>query len=102
MRQTLDIVAWRELAWTNAQRLAAAPNAAARRAVAGDIGRNAVAMARRIQAALPATAAVNRRRDAFCRRAQPTPRAHLRPESPVRGRRALAVAVARGTEAARR
>jgi hypothetical protein len=64
----LDIVAWRELAWANAQRLAAAPNASARRAVAADIGRHAVAMARRIQAAFPATRAQSRKRDAFCER----------------------------------
>jgi hypothetical protein len=61
----LDIIAWRELAWTNAQRLAAAPDRAARRAVAADIDRHAVWMARRIKAAFAATDAA--RRDAFCR-----------------------------------
>jgi hypothetical protein len=61
----LDIVAWRELAWTNAQRLAAAPDRAARRVVAADIDRHSVWMARRIKAAFRATAA-NTRRDAFC------------------------------------
>ena len=63
----LDIVAWRELAWTNAQRLAAAPDRAARRDVATDIDRHAVWMARRIKAAFRATDAANARRDAFCR-----------------------------------
>jgi Family of unknown function (DUF5995) len=63
----LDIVAWRELAWTNAQRLAAAPDRAARREVATDIDRHAVWMARRIKAAFRATDAATARRDAFCR-----------------------------------
>jgi hypothetical protein len=63
----LDIFAWRELAWTNAQRLAAAPDRAARRAVATDIDRHSVWMARRIKAAFRATDADNTRRDAFCR-----------------------------------
>ena len=63
----LDIAAWRELAWNNAQRLAAAPDRAARREVAHDIDRHGVWMARRIRAALRATEATNARRDAFCR-----------------------------------
>lgn len=63
----LDIVAWRELAWTNAQRLAAAPDRAARREIAHDIDRHAVWMARRIKAAFRASDAANARRDAFCR-----------------------------------
>jgi hypothetical protein len=56
--------------------MATAPNASARRAVAADIERHAVVMARRIKAALPATGPDNRRRDAFCRRLQRTTRAH--------------------------
>jgi hypothetical protein len=64
---TFDIVGWRERAWTNAQRLAAAPDRAARRAVATDIERHSVWMARRIKAAFRTTAAANARRDAFCR-----------------------------------
>jgi hypothetical protein len=64
---SLDIVAWRELAWDNAQRLAAAPDRAARRAVAAGIDRHAIWMARRIKAAFPATRPANERRDAFCR-----------------------------------
>jgi hypothetical protein len=66
-RLSLDIVAWRELAWDNAQRLAAAPDRAARRAVAAGIDRHAVWMARRIKEAFRAGKAVNERRDAFCR-----------------------------------
>lgn len=68
----LDIFAWRELAWTNAQRLAAAPDRAARREVASDIDRHAVWMARRIKAAFRATDAANARRDAFCRSSEPS------------------------------
>jgi Family of unknown function (DUF5995) len=64
---SLDIVAWRERAWDNAQRLAAAPSRAARRAVAAEIDRHSVWMARRIKAAFRATRAANERRDAFCR-----------------------------------
>jgi len=65
---SLDIFAWRELAWTNAARLAAAPDRAARRTVAARIERHSLRMARRIRAAFPVTAAANRRRDAFCSR----------------------------------
>lgn len=61
----LDIVGWRERAWINAQRLAAAPDRAARRAVAAAIERRSIRMARRIRAAFPATDST--RRDAFCR-----------------------------------
>ena len=64
----LDIAAWRELAWNNAQRLAAAPDRAARREVAAGIDRHAVWMARRIKAAFRATDSGNARRDAFCQR----------------------------------
>jgi len=63
---SLDVFAWRELAWNNAARLAAAPDAAARRSIAAGIERHSIAMARRIRAAFPATAAANRARDAFC------------------------------------
>jgi hypothetical protein len=63
---SLDIFAWRELAWRNAARLRAARTRAARRRVAAGIERHSVAVARRIRAALPATAAANRARDAYC------------------------------------
>lgn len=62
----LDVLAWRERAWTNAARLAAAPDAAGRRAVAAEIERHSVALARRIKAAFPATRAANRARNRFC------------------------------------
>jgi hypothetical protein len=65
---SLDIFAWRELAWKNARHLARAHAGAARRAVAAGIERHAVAMARRIRAAFPATRAADGVRDAFCRR----------------------------------
>ena len=67
----LDVVAWRELAWTNAQRLAAAPDRAARREIAAGIDRHAVWMARRIKAAFRATDTANARRDTFCRAQRP-------------------------------
>jgi Family of unknown function (DUF5995) len=63
---SLDVFAWREVAWDNAQRLAAAPNAKARGRIAAKIERNAVATANRIKAAFPATAEANQARDAFC------------------------------------
>ena len=63
---SLDIVAWRELAWQNAARLAAAPTRAARRRVTVRIEQHSIAMARRIRRAFPVTAAANRERDAFC------------------------------------
>lgn len=63
---TLDVFAWRERAWDNAQRLEAAPNAKARGRIAARIERNAVARANRIRAAFPATAEANQTRDAFC------------------------------------
>ena len=63
---SLDITAWRELAWRNAKRLRAAPSLAARRRVAAGIERHANAMARRIRAAFPATAAETAARDAHC------------------------------------
>jgi hypothetical protein len=63
---SLDIPAWRELAWKNARRLASAPDRAARRLVAARVERHSIKMARRIRAALPTTAAANRQRDAFC------------------------------------
>jgi hypothetical protein len=65
---SLDIFAWRELAWSNAARLAAAPDRAARRAVATRIERHATRLARRIRHAFPATRAAARQRDAFCAR----------------------------------
>lgn len=49
----LDVGAWRERAWDNAQRVAAAPNATARRVIAAKIERNAVAMANRIRRPSP-------------------------------------------------
>jgi hypothetical protein len=72
---SLDVFAWRELAWTNAARLAAAPDAAARRSIAAGIERHSIAMARRIKAAFPATAAANRARNAYCTQASSTRRA---------------------------
>jgi Family of unknown function (DUF5995) len=63
---SLDIFAWRELAWTNAARLAAAPDRAARRRIAARIERHSSRTARRIRAAFPTTAAANSQRDAFC------------------------------------
>jgi hypothetical protein len=63
---SLDIVAWRERAWRNAARLAAAPTRTARRRVAARIDRHAVDMARRIEAAFGTTAAATRERDAYC------------------------------------
>jgi hypothetical protein len=63
---SLDIVAWRERAWENAQRLAAAPTRTARRRIAKRIERHAVAMARQIRAAFPTTAAATRERDRYC------------------------------------
>jgi hypothetical protein len=63
---SLDIFAWRELAWRNAGRLAAAPTRAARRRVRARIERHSIAMARRIRRAFPVAAAANRQRDAFC------------------------------------
>jgi hypothetical protein len=68
---SLDIFAWRELAWRNAARLRAARTRVARRRVAAGIERHSVAVARRITAALPATAAANRARDAYCARIRP-------------------------------
>jgi hypothetical protein len=66
---SLDVFAWRELAWTNARRLEAAPNGGARRAIAAGIERHSIAMARRIKAAFRATRAANRARQAYCERA---------------------------------
>ena len=63
---SLDITAWRELAWRNAERLRGAPSRAARRKVAAGIERHASTMARRIRAAFPATAAGTAARDAHC------------------------------------
>ena len=70
---SLDIFAWRELAWTNAARLAAAPDRAARRAVVARIERHSHRMARRIRAAFPTTAAANSQRDAFCSQHRDSP-----------------------------
>jgi hypothetical protein len=66
-RLKLDIFAWRELAWNNARRLAAAPDRAARRAIAAHIEHHAARLARRIRRAFPASAAEARKRDAYCR-----------------------------------
>ncbi len=63
---SLDIGAWRELAWRNARRLRAAPSRAARRRVAAGIERHADATARRIRAAFPATADQAAARDVYC------------------------------------
>lgn len=62
----LDIFAWRDVAWNNAQRLLAAPDAAARAAISQEIEANAAKHAREIEAAFPATAADNAARDAYC------------------------------------
>jgi hypothetical protein len=62
----LDIIAWRDVAWRNAQRLLAAPDAHARALISGEIEANANAHARAIEAAFPATAGDNAARDAFC------------------------------------
>ena len=62
----LDLYAWREQAWQNAQRLAAAPDARARATVAAEIEANAVAHAHQIKAAFPATTTDNAQRDAYC------------------------------------
>lgn len=62
----LDIFAWRDQAWDNAQRLAAAPNAQARAVIAAEIDANAKAKALAIEAAFPATAQTNAARDAYC------------------------------------
>jgi hypothetical protein len=70
---SLDIFAWRELAWRNARRLSHARSTTARRAVAADIERHAITMARRIRAAFPTTPADAAARDSFC--AQHRPRA---------------------------
>lgn len=69
---SVDVFAWRELAWANAARLAAAPNAAARHAIAAAIERHSITMARRIKAAVPATAEANRARNAHCAQASST------------------------------
>jgi hypothetical protein len=62
----LDIFAWRDVAWNNAQRLLAAPNAEARAAISAEIEANANAHAREIEAAFPATADQNAARDSYC------------------------------------
>lgn len=63
---SLDIVAWRERAWRNARRLAAAPTRTARRRIAKRIERHAAAMARQIRAAFPTTSAAVQARDDYC------------------------------------
>jgi Family of unknown function (DUF5995) len=63
---SLDVFAWRDEAWDNAQRLEAAPNAKARGVIAAKIERKAVATANRIKAAFPVTADANRTRNVFC------------------------------------
>jgi Family of unknown function (DUF5995) len=67
-RLELDIPGWRELAWRNSRRLLRAPDAAARRRIAGQIDRHSIAMARRIRAAFAVGPATSRARDGFCRR----------------------------------
>jgi hypothetical protein len=62
----LDVYAWRDEAWANAQRLAAAPDAHARGQIAAEIEASAVARARTIEAAFPASAEADAARDAFC------------------------------------
>jgi len=62
----LNIFAWREVAWRNAERLAAAPNHKARRLIAAEIEENAANMARAIAAAFPADDSFNQFRDAYC------------------------------------
>ena len=61
-----DIIAWRELAWHNAQRLRLAPNADARAAIAAEIEANALERAHEIEAAFPAAPGANAARDAYC------------------------------------
>jgi hypothetical protein len=68
---SLDIFAWRELAWENAARLAEAPDRSARRKVRAGIERHSIRMARKIRRAFPATQATNRDRDAFCEEHNP-------------------------------
>ncbi|HKQ30461.1 MAG TPA: DUF5995 family protein [Burkholderiales bacterium] len=65
-RQWINIFAWREVAWRNAERLAAAPNHKARRLIAAEIEENAASMARAIVAAFPADDSFNQFRDAYC------------------------------------
>lgn len=62
----LDIYAWRDRAWANAERLAAAPDAHARAGVAAEVEANAVARARAIEAAFPATPESDVARDDYC------------------------------------
>lgn len=62
----LDIIAWRDVAWNNAQRLLAAPDAHARAVISAEIEANANAHARQIEAAFPAGPANNAARDAYC------------------------------------
>jgi hypothetical protein len=63
---SLDIPAWRELAWRNAKRLRAARSRAGRRRIAAGIERHAAVTARRIAAAFPATTDEAAARDALC------------------------------------
>jgi len=63
---SLDIPAWRELAWRNAKRLRAAHSRTARRRIAAGIERHAAVIARRMRAAFPATTDEAAARDAYC------------------------------------
>ena len=62
----LDVYAWRDQAWANAQRLAGAADAAARGRIAAEIEASAAARAHAIEAAFPASAGADAARDAFC------------------------------------
>jgi len=62
----LDFLAWREQAYSFAQQLAAAPDAAARGVIAQQIEANAVAHANAIKAAFPTSWLANLNRDAYC------------------------------------
>lgn len=62
----LDFLAWRDQAYSFAQQLAAAPDAAARGVIAQKIEANAVAHANAIKAAFPTNWLANLNRDAYC------------------------------------
>lgn len=62
----LDFLAWRDQAYSFAQQLAAAPDAAARGVIAQQIEANAVAHANAIKAAFPTNWLANLNRDAYC------------------------------------
>jgi len=62
----LDFLAWRDQAYSFAQQLAAAPDAAARGVIAQQIEANANAHANAIKAAFPTNWLANLNRDAYC------------------------------------